>query len=129
MLAIIPRAKVYLACGKTDLRKSFDTLAGLVRNHLGHDPLSGELFIFCNGDRNRVKILFWDMSGYWVCAKRLSSGAFDWPPLGETKALELSQEQLTILLGGLEWRGMSKKRMWQEKSGQDFRFKAGVIPA
>lgn len=123
MLAIIPRAKVYLACGKTDLRKSFDTLAGLVRNHLGYDPLSGELFIFCNGDHNRIKILFWDLSGYWVCAKRLSKGTFEWPPLGETKALELSREQLAILLGGLEWRGMSKRK-WQEKRAADFTVKA-----
>lgn len=115
MLAIIPRAKVYLACGRTDLRKSFDTLAGLVRNYLGKDPLSGELFIFCNKHRNRVKILFWDQSGYWVCAKRLEKGTFDWPVLGESKALELSQEQLSILLGGLEWRGMSK-RAWYEKA-------------
>lgn len=97
------------------MRKSFDTLAGLVRNHLGHDPLSGELFIFCNGDRNRIKILFWDQAGYWLCARRLERGTFDWPPLGETKGVELSQEQLTILLGGLEWRGMSKRNWYQAK--------------
>lgn len=115
MLALIPQGRVYLACGRTDLRKSFDTLAGVVRNHLEQDPLSGELFIFCNHSRNRVKILFWDQSGYWVCAKRLQRGTFDWPALGETKALKLSQEQLTILLAGLEWRGMSK-RPWYEKA-------------
>lgn len=117
MLAIIPRARVYLACGKTDLRKSFDTLAGLVRNHLGEDPLSGQLFIFCNGDHNRVKILFWEQTGYWICAKRLERGTFDWPALGQTKALELSQEQLTILLGGLEWRGLSKRNWYERKEG------------
>jgi transposase len=98
------------ACGPTDLRKSFDTLAGVVRNHLGRDPLGGQLFVFCNRQRNRVKILFWDQSGYWVCAKRLERGTFDWPPPGRDAALELTQEQMAILLGGLEWRGMGRRK-------------------
>ena len=51
--------KVYLATGATDMRKGFDSLAALVREHLGHDPLSGCLFLFIGRDRDRIKILAW----------------------------------------------------------------------
>ena len=111
MLSILPHAAVFLATGITDLRKSFDTLTGLVRNHLGQDPLSGQLFLFCNRRRDRIKILFWDRSGFWVCAKRLEKGTFDWPGADGRKALCLEPEQLAVLLGGLEWQGM-KRRGW-----------------
>src|SRR5256886_12285955 len=61
------------------MRKGFEGLFGLVRDQLGLDPLSGHLCIFCNKERNRLKILFWDGSGLWVCAKRLEKGTFGWP--------------------------------------------------
>ena len=56
------------------MRKGFEGLFGLVRNHLSCEPLSGHLFLFCNGQRNRLKVLVWDGSGLWVCAKRLEKG-------------------------------------------------------
>jgi len=55
------------------MRKGFDGLYGLVRDRLGHDPLSGHLFLFANRDRSRLKILVWDGSGLWVCANQPSS--------------------------------------------------------
>jgi transposase len=71
--------RVYLAVGATDLRKGFDGLYGLVRSRLEEDPMSGQLFVFCNATRTRVKALFFDGSGLWLCAKRLGRGRFDWP--------------------------------------------------
>ena len=71
--------RVYLAVGATDLRKGFDGLYGLVRSRLQEDPMSGQLFVFCNAGRTRVKALYFDGSGLWLCAKRLSKGRFDWP--------------------------------------------------
>ena len=65
--------------GATDLRKGFDGLYGLVRSRLEEDPLSGQLFVFCNAGRTRVKALYFDGSGLWLCAKRLGRGRFDWP--------------------------------------------------
>ena len=64
--------RVYLAVGATDLRKGFDGLYGLVRSRLEEDPLSGQLFVFCNAGRTRVKALYFDGSGLWLCAKRLA---------------------------------------------------------
>ena len=71
--------RVYLAVGATDLRKGFDGLYGLVRSRLEEDPMSGQLFVFCNAGRTRVKALYFDGSGLWLCAKRLEKGRFDWP--------------------------------------------------
>ena len=64
-----------MAAGATDMRKGFEGLYGLVRDQLQLEPLSGHIFIFSNAPRNRLKLLFWDGSGLWVCAKRLERGA------------------------------------------------------
>jgi len=103
MLSPGPASEIFLAAGATDLRKSFDTLTALVRQRLAKDPLSGQFFVFCNGRRNRIKILFWDRTGFWVCAKRLERGTFDWPDATEKSALSLHREQLAVLLGA--WNG------------------------
>jgi len=115
MLSPGPASEIFLAAGATDLRKSFDTLTALVRQRLAKDPLSGQFFVFCNGRRNRIKILFWDRTGFWVCAKRLERGTFDWPAATEKRTLSLQREELAILLGGLEWQGM-KRRAWYERA-------------
>jgi len=69
-----PATRIYLAAGVTDMRKRFEGLYGLVRDNLSCDPLSGHLFLFCDGQRNRLKVLVWDGRGFWVCAKRLEKG-------------------------------------------------------
>jgi len=79
MLSFLSNPRVYLAAGQTDLRKSFDPLAGVVRSSLQLDPLSGHLFVFSNQRRHRAKILFWDKSGGWLCAQRLELGTLGWP--------------------------------------------------
>ena len=71
MFGLGPATRIYLAAGVTDMRKGFEGLYGLVRDRLSCEPLSGHLFLFCNGQRNRLKVLVWDGSGLWVCAKRL----------------------------------------------------------
>lgn len=62
--------RVYLAVGATDLRKGFEGLFGLVKDRLGLEPLSGHVVCFCNRSRSRIKVLFWDGSGLWLCSKR-----------------------------------------------------------
>ena len=64
-----PATKVYLLAGSTDMRMGFDGLFALAKGLLQADPLSGHLFGFCNKGRNRLKILYWDGSGLWICAK------------------------------------------------------------
>jgi transposase len=69
-----PATRIYLAAGATDMRKGFEGLYGLARDRLLCEPLSGHVFLFANAQRNRLKLLFWDGSGLWVCAKRLEKG-------------------------------------------------------
>jgi transposase len=66
------------------MRKGFEGLYGLVRDQLLCDPLSGHLFLFCNARRNRIKVLFWDVSALCVCAKKLAKGRFIWPAGDDT---------------------------------------------
>jgi transposase len=110
MLTFLSTTRVFLASGATDLRKSFDTLAGVVRGVMRLDPLCGHLFVFTNRRRNRIKILFWDRSGWWLCAKRLEKGTFAWPKATDV-AVELSVEHLTLLLSGIDLGG-ARNRDW-----------------
>ena len=94
------------------MRIGFDGLFGLVRDTLGEDPFSGHLFVFANRNRTRIKILVWDGSGLWVCAKRLERGRFAWPPAGaEDKRIAMRGEELTMLLSGIDLR-QTKPRKW-----------------
>jgi len=102
MFALNSATRVFLRPGPTDLRKSFDGLYALAEQQLAQDPRGGHLFVFCNRQRNRLKILCWDGSGLWVCAKRLERGRFVWPGDADSDA-RLSFEQLTLLLQGAQW--------------------------
>ena len=73
-----PATKIDLCAGATDMRKGFDGLYALVRDRLELEPLSGHVFLFSNAQRNRLKLIFWDGSGLWVCAKRLERGCYRW---------------------------------------------------
>jgi transposase len=122
MLALGAATRIFLAAGATDMRKGFDGLFALVQQHLSMDPLSGHLFLFCNRPRTRLKALYWDGSGLWVCAKRLERGRFCWPQEKERGAgpgrVSLSAEELTLLLGGIDLEGTRKRRWWRREPGQ-----------
>src|ERR1700684_3510997 len=110
-----PATRIYLAVGATDMRKGFEGLYGLVRDRLQLEPLSGHVFLFCNKARNRTKILFWDGSGLWICAKRLEKGRFSWPSEGDQQTrVILSHEELALLLGGIEV-GRTRRKDWYRK--------------
>ena len=116
MFGIGPATRIYLAAGSTDMRKSFEGLHGLVRDRLSCDPLSGHVFLFINAQRNRLKLLFWDGSGLWVCAKRLEKGRFRWPEAtGEETKVILSHEELMLLIGGIDLTQM-RARAWYRKA-------------
>ena len=93
--------RVFVATAPVDLRASYNKLFALTESVLKENPLSGHWFVFTNQDRNRVKVLFWDGSGLWVCAKRLEQGRFSWPRSQEACA-QLRSEELLALLSGLE---------------------------
>jgi transposase len=121
MLTFGAATRVYLAAGATDLRRGFDGLAALAAGVIGADPLSGHVFVFCNRSRTRLKVLFWDRSGLWVCAKRLEGGKFSWPGLGDggepavARRVELSAEEFALLVGGMEMARVGRKRWWRSE--------------
>jgi transposase len=103
-----PATRIYVALGATDMRKGFDGLYGIVRDRLGLEVKSGHLFLFANARRNRLKILYWDGSGLWSCAKRLERGRFTWPAaVDQSNRVALSHEELALLIGGID---LSKTR-------------------
>ena len=97
------------------MRKNFNGLYGLVRDYLSCDPESGHVFLFANSRRNRLKLLVYDGSGLWVCAKKLDGGRFRWPD-GDSavKKIVLSNEELSLLLGGIDL-AETERRKWYRK--------------
>jgi len=112
MFGLDPATRIYLAAAATDMRKGFEGLYALVRDRLLCEPLSGHLFLFTNAQHNRLKLLFWDGSGLWVCAKRLEKGRFRWPKSADGQAkVVLSHEELALLLGGIDL-AQTRRRNW-----------------
>ncbi len=88
-------SQVYLVTGSTDMRKSINGLSIIVSESLSLDPLSQTWFVFCNKQRDKLKILFWDTNGFWLYYRRLEQGRFKWPKYGgEQTAISIEQRQL-----------------------------------
>ena len=120
MLSFGGARRVWLAVGSTDLRKNFDGLHALVVSRLGGDPLSGDVFVFANRRLTRIKVLHFDGSGLWICAKRLERGRFAWPmDAGQagSAAAALTLEELTMLLGGIDLAQSRHRRWWRAPAG------------
>jgi len=115
MFGLGPATKIYIALEAIDMRKGFEGLHGLVRDRLGHDPLSGHLFLFTNKPRTRLKALVWDGSGLWVCAKRLEKGRFRWPQAEGGLSVTMRSEELAMLVNGLDVKE-TRQRKWYRKS-------------
>jgi transposase len=103
--------RVYLCTSPTDMRKGFDTLAALVRETLGYDPLSGHLFLFAGRDRDRLKILYWDSDGFAIWYKRLEEGTFRLPtPKKAGASVELKASELAMLLAGIDLTSIKRRK-------------------
>ena len=108
--------RIFLVAGPTDMRKSFNGLAGIVREKLRADPMSRDLFLFCNRAKNRLKVLVYDEAGVWVLAKRLDRGTFAWPLATERGVrVEYREEQLTLLLRGFDT-DVLRPRRWRRRA-------------
>lgn len=119
MLNLPPSVRLFVARGATDMRKSFDTLAALVIEVVEEDPQSGHLFLFVNRRRDRLKVLWWDRSGYCLLAKRLEHGrfrVFDRAD-GSVGAFELSASELALILEGIDLRG-AKRRLSHDEAAR-----------
>lgn len=117
MITLGPATRIFLALGATDMRKGFEGLSSLVKDQFKEDPLSGHLFVFANRQKTRLKVLYWDGTGMWVCAKRLPQGRFAWPcpdQLPEKGALRILAEELTLLLSGIDLRKTEVRAWWRK---------------
>jgi transposase len=115
MFGFGPATRIYVATEATDMRKSFNGLYGLVRDHLACDPESGHVFLFTNARRNRVKLLVYDHSGLWICTKKLDGGRFAWPKADTSVTkMVVSAEELALLLGGIDLAD-TRRRKWYRK--------------
>jgi transposase len=116
MFGLGPATKIYIALQPVDMRKGFEGLYGLVRDHLGEDPLSGHLFLFSNRAHTRLKALVWDGSGLWVCAKRLERGSFHWPQSPDAaRCVTMRPEELAMLVNGMDLKAARPRANWYRR--------------
>jgi len=115
MFTLPSSVRIFVAAEPTDLRKSFDGLSATVEHTLGHDPLSGHLFVFFNKRRNQVRCLFWDRTGYCVLAKRLAKGRFRFTEQLEAgrRIVELESVELSLILEGIDLKGAVRRARWR----------------
>jgi transposase len=113
MLGLGAATRIYVATGKTDMRLGFDGLYALVVGQLQQDPTSGHLFLFANKRRDRMKIIFFDGSSLWVCARRMEQGRLHWPS-SEQGRMQLSREEFALLIGGIDL-SATRKRKWYRR--------------
>lgn len=114
MLMIPPSVRVYLSSSPADMRCSFDGLTARVVSVLEADPFSGHLFVFRNRRGDRVKILFWDRSGFCLWYKRLEKGTFHFPE-ATGASVEVDASDLALLLEGIDLRGARRRPRWEPK--------------
>lgn len=111
MLTLSPAVRVFVASEPIDLHLSFDRLAGLVRNQLHADPLSGHLFVFFNRTRTRTKIFAFDRNGYAVYYRRLERGTFQLPSIpADATRVEVDAATLAMILEGIDLRAPRRLR-------------------
>ena len=109
MLNVPATVSIFLCTEPTDMRKGFDGLSGIVRGEFGADPLDGSLFLFVNRRRDRIKILHFDGSGFWLYYKRLEAGTFEVLACDDP-CVEIDTTQLAMLLGGVSLLSAEKRR-------------------
>jgi transposase len=110
--------RIFVATGVTDMRLAFNGLYALAAGQLQQDPQSGHLFLFANKRRDRMKILFFDGSSLWVCARRMEKGRLHWPSSQDGRA-QLTREEFALLIGGIDLTA-TRKRKWyrREEAGE-----------
>jgi transposase len=105
--------RVFVHASPTDLRRGFDGLAAMVQTVFGEDPLSGHWFVFFNRRGDRVKVLFWDRTGYCLYYKRLEAGVFHSPPgNSETVTVEIDTTRLLLILEGIELHQVKRRKRY-----------------
>jgi len=102
MIIDISKIKIFVKPGATDFRKQINGLSIIVQEELELDPLNGNLYLFCNKRKNRLKILYWDKTGFCMWLKRLEENKFPWP-MTSKEALEIDLDKMKMLLAGIDF--------------------------
>ena len=124
MLNLALPNRVFLCTLPTDMRKSFDTLAGLVEQQLGQDPLAGDLFVFRSKRGDRLKLLYWDSDGLAIWYKRLEEGTFGLPTPDSTRppvgshGLVIRPAELAMLLDGIDLTNLRRRPRYRRPPPQ-----------
>jgi len=111
MLSLPPSVQIYIAVQPADMRKSFNGLSILVAEMLKKDPFSGHLFVFRNRRADRLKILYWDRSGFCIWYKLLEKGTFRFPPVAGVY-MEMSATDLALILEGIDLEGARRQKRY-----------------
>lgn len=119
MLSLPPAVRIWLASQPADLRKSFDGLAALVREGLGRDPLSGDIFVFRNKGADRIKLLLWEEDGYSIWYKRLEAGTFRFPAAPDAQPrVQIRAADLVMLLEGIDLASVKRGKRYHRPVAQ-----------
>jgi len=107
--------QIFIKPGPTDMRKQINGLSIIVQEEMKHDPLNGNIYLFCNKGRNRMKILYWDRNGFCMWLKRLEEDRFPWP-MNSEECRELTAHELEMLLDGINFFNAHKKLQYSAVS-------------
>jgi len=114
MLTWPPTVRIFVSTQPTDMRRSFDGLAMMTRENMGQDPLSGHLFVFFNRRGDRVKIMFWDRSGFCIWYKRLEQGVFRLPQsIVNSSNPEVEVSDLSLILEGIDLSSARRRKRFR----------------
>jgi transposase len=115
MIHLPASVRVYLCLTACDMRRSFDGLHTLVREHLELDAFGGHLFVFTSRRRDRVKILYWDRDGFAIWSKRLEEGTYAIPfgAEGGERRCEITVQELGVLLSGIDLQQATRRKRYQ----------------
>ncbi len=114
MIHLPASVRVYLCLSPCDMRRSFDGLHALVRDHLQLDPFAGHLYLFANKRKDRLKVLYWERDGFAIWAKRLEAGSYA-IPCGESgsRRIEITSEELSALLSGIDLSTATRRKRYR----------------
>ncbi len=107
MLMLKEKSVIYVSLSPIDMRKSIDGLSMLVVSHLQGNPQSGDLFLFCNRSKDKIKALYWDRNGFVLFYKRLEKDKFKFSFNEKNSPIEIGQKELSWLLAGFNFSKMS----------------------
>jgi len=117
MLALSSSCRYFLYHKRTDMRCGIYSLAGLVRNELLQNPLSGDVFIFIGKRNNQIRLLQWDKDGFALYSKRLEQGTFQWPKIDKSdtqkQGIQLSDQELMLILRGIQLESVKLRKRYQ----------------